>query len=77
MKIKIITFGKIADFLENQHIELNDVRTTDELQDFLETSYPILKTMKYKVALNKCIVQSSLELADSDTVAIMSPFSGG
>jgi molybdopterin synthase sulfur carrier subunit len=77
MKLEIITFGKIAEFLERQHLELIDVRTTDELQAFLEESYPILATLKYKLALNKCIINSNVQLADSDVIAIMPPFSGG
>ncbi|RYD70390.1 MAG: molybdopterin synthase sulfur carrier subunit, partial [Sphingobacteriales bacterium] len=33
--------------------------------------------MKYKLALNKNIVQQNCAIKDNDSIAIMPPFSGG
>jgi sulfur-carrier protein len=77
MEIEIISFGKIAEFIESQKIEIAGINNTDELKAHLEASFPSLKTMKYKLALNKHIVQHNSDISNNDTVAIMPPFSGG
>lgn len=76
MEIELITFGKISEFIQNHKIEV-EVKNTDELQVHLEQLFPNLAGMKYKLALNKDIVQSNQELKDKDSIAIMPPFSGG
>lgn len=77
MEIEIITFGKITEFLGKQRMEITGISNTDELKSFLENSYPTLKRTKYKLALNKNIVQESTIICNNDTIAVMPPFSGG
>lgn len=77
MEIEIISFGKIAEFLPNQRIEVIGIANTDELKIFLENSFSALKQTKYKLALNKNIVQEKTRIANNDIIAIMPPFSGG
>ena len=77
MEIEIISFGKIAEFLVNQRIASNDIENTDQLQKHLENSFPLLANMKYKVAVNRTIIQENTQLKNNDSVAIMPPFSGG
>jgi len=77
MKIELISFGKISDFIKNQDIEITDISNTDELKTYLERSFPELANTKYKLALNKDVVQENRNISNHDTVAIMPPFSGG
>jgi molybdopterin synthase sulfur carrier subunit len=77
MEIEIISFGKIAEFIPQQKISLSNVSNTDELKVYLEKDFPALADMKYKLALNKNIVQSTLNLNNNDVIALMPPFSGG
>ncbi len=77
MEIEIITFGQIAEFLKNQRLYFDNIKDTDELTAFLEKSYPNLATMKYKLAVNKAIIQENTVLKNEDIIAIMPPFSGG
>lgn len=77
MEIQIISFGKISEFINNQDIDVKGVSNTDELKLYLEQSFPDLVGMKYKLALNKNLVQKNIEIQDKDTIAIMPPFSGG
>ncbi|TCD07600.1 MoaD/ThiS family protein [Pedobacter frigidisoli] len=76
MEIELVTFGKISELIPNQKIEV-EASNTDELQTNLEQLFPNLASMKYKLALNKDIVQSTQELRNNDIIAIMPPFSGG
>jgi len=77
MEIEIISFGKIAEFIANQQLAVDGVETTAHLKDFLEKEFPQLANIKYKLALNKTIIQETTELKSGDTVALMPPFSGG
>jgi molybdopterin synthase sulfur carrier subunit len=77
MKLEIISFGKISEFITRQEIEVSEIDNTDQLQQYLEISFPKLSGMKYKLAVNQNIIQSNQQLTDNDKVAIMPPFSGG
>ncbi|WP_132533228.1 MoaD/ThiS family protein [Pedobacter psychrotolerans] len=77
MKLEIISFGKISEFIGHQQVEISNVTDTDQLKSYLETSFPELVGMKYKLAVNQNMIQSNQSLKNEDKVAIMPPFSGG
>ncbi|NTE02036.1 MoaD/ThiS family protein [Agrobacterium tumefaciens] len=77
MKLEIISFGKISEFISHQQMEIQYVANTDQLKTYLETSFPELAGMKYKLAINQNMIQSNQPLKNEDKVAIMPPFSGG
>ncbi len=77
MEIKLISFGKIAEFLQNQQLKVDGISDTDQLKAHLEKSFPQLVGMKYKLAVNSTLVQINQQVNTNDTVAIMPPFSGG
>ncbi|WP_231460285.1 MULTISPECIES: MoaD/ThiS family protein [unclassified Pedobacter] len=77
MEINILSFGKIAEIMTITSLKTDEPMDTDGLKLQLEESYPALKTIKYKLALNKQIVQQNRKLLSGDVVAIMPPFSGG
>lgn len=77
MEINILSFGKIAEIITVNSLNSHEIFDTDGLKNQLEKTYPQLKEIKYKLALNKQIVQKNSELLSGDVVAIMPPFSGG
>ncbi|WP_343522166.1 MoaD/ThiS family protein [Pedobacter sp.] len=77
MEIEIISFGQITEFINNQKIEVDGITDTDAFKQYLEGRFPALKGIKYKLALNKNIVQQNTEITNQATIAIMPPFSGG
>lgn len=77
MKIQLISFGKVTEFLQNQQLTLNGIGDTDQLKSHLEITFPQLAKMKYKLAVNNILVQENKQINSNDTVAIMPPFSGG
>jgi len=77
MKIEIISFGKIAEFISNQKIDIAEIADTDNLKIHLESLFPELRGMKYKFALNNQLVQVNSRINHNDILAIMPPFSGG
>ncbi|WP_025142815.1 MoaD/ThiS family protein [Pedobacter jeongneungensis] len=77
MEIEIISFGKISELISNQKIDFDGIADTDNFKLHLEHQFPALKSMKYKLALNKNIVQENTQIINKATIAIMPPFSGG
>ena len=77
MEIQLISFGKVADFLQNQQLQLEGIFNTDQLCAHLENSFPQLATMKYKLAVNQKLIQENTQINNNDSIAIMPPFSGG
>lgn len=77
MKIQLISFGKISEFLHSQQLELEGISDTDQLKAYLESNFIKLAALKYKLALNKILIQENTPLNSGDSIAIMPPFSGG
>ncbi len=77
MEIEIISFGQIAEFINPQKIDIAGITDTESFKQYIENQFPALKSMKYKLALNKNIVQENMEIKNPATIAIMPPFSGG
>lgn len=77
MEIEIISFGKVSELIKNQKLDVSDIADTDTLKQYLEQRFPDLAAIKYKLALNKNMVQHNMPLQNHDTLAIMPPFSGG
>jgi molybdopterin synthase sulfur carrier subunit len=77
MEIKLNTFGKISEIIKDTKLEISNITDTNELKIHLENQFPVLKTMKYKMALNEILIQDNTLIPDHSTLALMPPFSGG
>ena len=77
MRIKIIVFGQLTDFIENNEFTLNAAPDTNNLVVELNKLYPTLANKKYVIAVDKQIVTSNTMLTEDCTVALLPPFSGG
>lgn len=74
-KVKIITFGKLKEILGSDFEEMS--YNTDELQQKLSSKFPVLQTLKLRIAVNQNIISENTQLNDNDVVALMPPYSGG
>ncbi len=77
MGINILAFGQIAEIAGNSEWKSEGIESTDNLRLHLETDFPLLKSVKYSVAVNRRLVHGNEKLNDNDTVALLPPFSGG
>lgn len=77
MEIEIISFGRIAEIVGSQKLAINNIDDTDGLKAYLEEKFPELKALKYKLALDRQLVQDNSRVYHNSVVAIMPPFSGG
>ena len=75
MTIKI--FGQLSDIIGSNSLEMDDIASTDELIKTLQLKYPALANSKYRVAVNRNIIQSNTALQTGAEVALLPPFSGG
>lgn len=76
-EIKLLLFGQIADILRANELVFNEAETSDELSLLLQQKFPLLKSMNYRIAVNKKIIQNTEALSNGDVVALLPPFSGG
>jgi len=77
MEIKVLFFGSLTD--ATAVAALNEVTASDTaaLQELLHQQYPVLRTAKYFIAVNRQMINKNTTLKTGDVVALMPPFSGG
>jgi molybdopterin synthase sulfur carrier subunit len=75
MTVKV--FGQLVDLIGSNSFEVLDVTDTEELLTVLQSNYPTLKNAKYKIAVNRNIIQSNTTLQQDAEIALLPPFSGG
>ena len=76
MAVTVVAFGSLTDIVGEQ-LSVGDVHDTNALVNELNERFPELKNSKYLVAVNKKMITANTPLNGNDTVALMSPFSGG
>jgi sulfur-carrier protein len=79
MKIKLLFFGALTDVVgaQEQMIDVDDNLDITYLNLDLLSRYPSLSNFKYKIALNKMVVDKDQKLKNGDEVAFLPPFAGG
>jgi molybdopterin synthase sulfur carrier subunit len=75
MTVKV--FGQLYDIIGSNSFEMDNIESTDELIKNLQLKYPALKNTKYKIAVNRNIIQSNTALQHDAEIALLPPFSGG
>ncbi len=75
MNIKI--FGQLEDITQANEIAVEAVNDTEQLLQLLFEKYPALKEKKFKVAINKKMIEEKTMLQSNDEIALLPPFSGG
>lgn len=75
--IHIKAFGMVAEKIGNASLELENPGSTEALKNQLFTQFPVLKSMKFFLAVNKKMVVEDCELGPDAEVALLPPFSGG
>jgi len=76
MPVNVMAFGSVTDVM-GESIQLEHVQDTDALMLELKKLFPALINSKFLVAVNRKMINKNTRLNGDDTVALMSPFSGG
>ncbi|EMR03673.1 MoaD/ThiS family protein [Cesiribacter andamanensis] len=77
MEVNILAFGRIAELTAAREWKMQGVRSTEEVRQQLEATYPALQGMRYALALNKKIITADTPLSEGAELALLPPFSGG
>jgi molybdopterin converting factor small subunit len=80
MNVQVNYFGMIAEAVnaEREDIEIRELLPIRDLKEMLETKYPALKKMDYRIAVNHSFADDpDFELLKDSEVALLPPFAGG
>lgn len=77
--MKVLYFAEIKEILQKsqEDIVLEKAVTVQQFESFLFERYPQINNKKFQVAVNEEFVQKSDFINPNDTVALISPVSGG
>lgn len=73
----IKAFGILSEKLPASEFEFPYYDTSEELLKALEEKCPELKSLNFILAVDKQVVQESIDLKGSEEIALLPPFSGG
>ena len=77
MAIKLLFFRPLAEVTGTPELQLENVKDTDALQEVIHSRYSRLKSMGYRIAVDKKLVTGAHALQHENGVALLPPFSGG
>ncbi len=79
MKITVLFFAKSREIVgqDQVEIEMPEGEGVSVLVDRLQSQYPELLGMGFRVAVNSDYVEKDFKLHDGDQVAVIPPISGG
>jgi molybdopterin converting factor small subunit len=76
MEIQIIIFGQLAE-ITGKSLTVAGIVDTNSLVAYLHKNFPALEKVKYKIAVDKKLVNQNTLLTENCEVALLPPFSGG
>jgi sulfur-carrier protein len=77
MGIKVLFFGHLAEIAGTDQLELSLFGNSEEALIFIRNKFPQMRDLKFAVSVNKKLIQTTVNLKDEDTLALLPPFSGG
>ncbi|MEN8120725.1 MAG: MoaD/ThiS family protein [Bacteroidota bacterium] len=77
MKVNVLFFGILSEVTGKNTLELDDIENLRALKSYLWKTFPGLKEMDYRFAVNKEVVDGKVEFKNGDDVALLPPFAGG
>lgn len=75
--IHIKAFGMVAEKIGVAELAMDHSGDSAELLNALLVKYPVLKTVKFTLAVNKKIVNGHQGIPENAEIALLPPFSGG
>ena len=77
MKLKILFFGILAEVVGSDSIIIDSQPDLDHLTALVLDRFPDLKNYRYRVSVNRVLVDDNSSLNEGDEVAFLPPFAGG
>lgn len=76
-EIYLQAYGNLTDILGKESLILSEITDTKQLIDQLETLYPSLSGLTYRISINNRLISQVEMLEDGDKIDLLPPFSGG
>ena len=77
MQINVLFFGILSEVCGSSTLQIKDIENIRQLKSHLWKTYPEMKEMDFRIAINKEIVDGKIDFKDGDEIALMPPFAGG
>ena len=77
MQINVLFFGILSEVCGASTLELKDIENIRQLQSYLWKTFPGMKDMDFRFAINKEVVDGKVDLKNGDEIALLPPFAGG
>jgi len=77
MQIDVLFFGILSEVSGSTSLTIKDVENIRSLKSHLWKTFPGMKDMDFRIAVNKEIVDGKVEFKNGDEIALLPPFAGG
>jgi molybdopterin converting factor small subunit len=75
--LTIRCFGQLTDLFGTSSLQVPAVNDSEELMQFLSKEYPLVKTTKFIISVDRKVVRQKTSLTTKSEIALLPPFSGG
>ncbi|MCG2614092.1 MoaD/ThiS family protein [Terrimonas sp. NA20] len=75
--LTIRCFGQLTDILGSARLEVPITNDSEELMHLLLKEYPLLKTTRFIVSVDRKVIREKTVLTPGSEIALLPPFSGG
>lgn len=77
MKVQVLFFASVKEFVRADSIELSNCSSLSEVKSKLTDVFPGIEQLSFAFAVNNSIQHADKPLKNGDVVALLPPFSGG
>ena len=77
MKINVLFFGILSELTGKNALEIDGIENLMALKSYLWKTFPGIKEMDFRFAINKEIIDGKVEFKTGDEIALLPPFAGG
>ncbi|MDA0314462.1 MAG: MoaD/ThiS family protein [Bacteroidetes bacterium] len=75
--IQLKAFGMLAEKIGSESLELVNPGSSEFLRQQLLEQFPKLKSLTFRMALDRKIIQADTDISQGQEIALLPPFSGG
>ncbi|CUS96774.1 molybdopterin converting factor subunit 1 [Candidatus Chrysopegis kryptomonas] len=75
--MKVLFFGRLKESIGLDQVEVQGVKSVNELKRYLNENFPILGKEIFAIAVNYKIINDDASLKEEDEVALIPPIAGG
>jgi molybdopterin synthase sulfur carrier subunit len=75
--MKVLFFGRLKESIGLDQVEVQGVKSVNELKRYLNENFPVLREEIFAIAVNYEIINDDIFLKEEDEIALIPPIAGG